>query len=142
MRILAALLALGMATPAAAQEMQPLRDVIADGAAPSYIATRCAAFFNASAAHLGDQIDPDMQAQVDMIVSLLISTGVNAMQADGMTQETAVDLARQEVTELTAAYRSRFAANEAAGHPAFAEDPLYRADNDDCLSVLAPPAAE
>ncbi|WP_071675096.1 hypothetical protein [Nioella nitratireducens] len=142
MRVLAALVALGLATPVAAQEMQPLRDEIAGGAPLSYIATRCSAFFAASAAHLGEQVDPDMQSQVEMIVGLLMSTGVNAMQADGMTHDAAVDAASREVAELTAAYHTRFAANQAADHPAFAEDPLYMADNEDCVSVLAPPPAE
>lgn len=138
---LAALLLIGGTVPAPAQwldELRPLRAVIGDGEAPvSYIATRCAAFFVATSEVLGDQIDPDMARQVDGIVTLFLTTAVGAMEADGQDRQAAQAAAEAEVIDLTAAYSARFAANIAAGNPAFAEDPVYLADNEDCLAVLA-----
>lgn len=138
--VLALLPALALAAPLAAQQLDPLdplREVIGDGEAPiSYIGTRCAAFYVASTEVLGDQVDAAMQAQVDGMVSLLFSTAVSAMVADGMTPEDAEAAATAEIIDLTAAYRARFAANSAQGGPAFAEDPVYRADSEDCLAVL------
>jgi len=137
---LAALLALALATPLQAQwleELRPLREVIGDGEAPvSYIATRCAAFFVASAELLDDQIDPEMANEVNGIVTLFLTTAADAMAAEGMSPEEAETAAEAEVIDLTAAYSARFSANIAAGGPAFAEDPVYLADNADCLAVL------
>jgi len=134
---LAALLALSLAAPLHAQEMQALRDEVGDGAPMSYIGTRCAAFFISSAATLGDQIDEAMQEQVNNIVALLLMTAVNAMvETEGMDREAARDAATEEAMALTEAYRARFEANMEAGNAAFAEDPMYMADNEDCLAVL------
>ena len=135
-----ALAALALATPAPAQrldELRPLSDVIGAGEAPlSYIGTRCAGLFAATGAQLDDQLDADMRAQVNHMVLLLLATGAAAMEAEGMEPDAAQEAASAEAADIAAAWRARFAANIAQGRPAFAEDPLYLTDRDDCLAVL------
>lgn len=131
------LLALLLPFPALAQEdMQSLRDEVSDGAPMSYIGTRCAAFYAASAAYLGDQISADMQDQVDNIVALLMMTAADAMQQEGLDPDAANDAVADEVVALAGAYRQRFEAHAAAGQNAFADDPVYLADNADCTAVM------
>lgn len=130
------LLALFLPLPAHAQDMLPLRDEVAGGAPMSYIGTRCAAFYASSAAYLGDQISAEMHGQVDDIVALLVMTAVNAMEQDGQPREAAREAATAEVVTLSEAYHARFEASAAAGQNAFADDPLYLADNADCTSVM------
>lgn len=131
------LLALLVPLPALAQEDMPsLRDAVGDGAPMSYIGTRCAAFYASSAAYLGDQISEDMQSQVDNIVALLMMTAVSAMEEEGQDTDAARDAATTEMVALSQAYRDRFEANAAAGLNAFADDPVYLADNEDCTAVM------
>jgi len=130
------LLALLMPLPAHAQDMTALRDEVAGGAPMSYIGTRCAAFYASSAAYLGDQISDDMQDQIDNIVALLMMTAVTAMEQEGEDPETARDTATAELVDLSDAYRARFDAHAEAGQNAFADDPVYMADNEDCTAVM------
>ena len=131
------LLALLLPLPALAQtDMQPLRVEVGDGAPMSYIGTRCAAFYASSAAYLGDQISEDMQEQVNNIVALLMMTAADAMEAEGLEPDAARDAVADEVVTLSEAYRLRFEANIDAGRNAFAEDPVYLADNEDCTAVM------
>jgi len=130
-------LALLLPLPAFAQDdMQSLRAEVGDGAPMSYIGTRCAAFYASSAAYLGDQISEDMQDQVNNIVALLMMTAVDALEQEGVESDAATDAVANEVVELSDAYRARFEANAAAGQNAFADDPVYLADNEDCTAVM------
>ncbi|MGI3184838.1 hypothetical protein [Nioella aestuarii] len=131
------LLALLLPLPAFAQEeMQPLRVEVGDGAPMSYIGTRCAAFYASSAAYLGDQIGEDMLEQVNNIVALLMMTAADAMEQEGLEPDAARDAVSADVLDLSEAYRLRFEANIEAGRNAFAEDPVYMADNEDCTAVM------
>lgn len=131
------LLALLIPSPAMAQdEMQPLRVEIGDGAPMSYIGTRCAAFYAASSAYLGDQVSEDMQDQVSNIVSLLTTTAVDAMEQEGLDTDAARDAVADEIGALSEAYRQRFEANAETGGTAFANDPVYLSDSEDCMAVL------
>lgn len=131
------LLALLLPLPSLAQEeMQPLRVEVGDGAPMSYIGTRCAAFYASSAAYLGDQIGEDMQDQVNDIVALLMMTAVDAMEQEGLEPDAARDAVAEEVVQISDAYRQRFEAHADAGRNAFADDPVYLADNEDCTAVM------
>jgi len=135
--LLAATLAWSPAAAQSSEEMRPLRDVIGDGEAPaSYIGTRCAAFFVATTEAMGSLIDPEMSQQSDGIARAFLASAIDAMQAEGMSPDAADEAARQQARDLTAAYNARFAANRAAGNPAYSTDPVFFADNADCLAVL------
>lgn len=134
--LLALLLPLAAHAQEAPEEMQPLYVEVGDGAPMSYIGTRCAAFYASSAAYLGDQISEDMLDQVNNIVALLMTTAVDAKEQEGLEPDAARDAVTEEVLALSEAYRLRFEANAAAGRNAFADDPVYMADNEDCTAVM------
>ncbi|RFU14716.1 hypothetical protein DZD18_00135 [Rhodobacteraceae bacterium W635] len=137
---LALVVATLVVSPAVGQtsgDMRPLREVIGDGDQPaSYIGTRCAAFFVATSEAMGDLIDAEMAQEAQGIARAFLGSAIGSMQARGMSQEDADAAAREEAGDLTAAYEARFAANRAAGDPAFSADPVFIADNADCLAAL------
>lgn len=123
---------------AAAEELLPLGQALADGRDQTYPLVRCAAFYQAAAewARRDEGAEDAAPPMVEIVSGLVtVATAVRAAERSAGIAEVR-PLVLADIRGIVGLYLQRFERNSAGGGRAFADDPLWREDSAICKALV------